>query len=112
MANRWAHEPQYSHGYLVPVFALFLLWHRREEYAAVPFRGSPWGVALGLALVLAGVLLRLAGSYFYYSWLEAVSLLPCLDEAGRGRDEDEALDEAGRGEAVWTRRSPSSTACL
>ena len=25
MACRWAHDPQYSHGYLVPGFALYLL---------------------------------------------------------------------------------------
>src|SRR5947208_2582326 len=57
MADRWAHEPQYSHGYLVPVFALFLLWHRRSQYPPRPFQGTPWG----LGLVLASVGLYLAG---------------------------------------------------
>src|SRR6266404_2739108 len=74
MAERWTHEPQYSHGYLVPVFALFLLWHRRQQYATLPFQGTPWG----LVLIVAGIGLRLTGTYFDYSWVEAVSLLPCL----------------------------------
>src|SRR5882724_11321339 len=62
MADRWAHEPQYSHGYLVPVFALFLLWHRRSQCPPRPFQGTPWG----LGLVLASVGLHLAGTYFSF----------------------------------------------
>src|SRR5947209_6134144 len=31
VAGRWAHDPQYSHGYLVPVFALVLLGLRRAQ---------------------------------------------------------------------------------
>jgi exosortase len=28
-AERWLHDPQYQHGFLVPLFSLFLLWRRR-----------------------------------------------------------------------------------
>jgi exosortase len=41
---------------------------------AGPLRPSWWG----LPLLAAGVLLRLAGSYVFFDWLEAVSLLPLL----------------------------------
>jgi exosortase len=74
MAHRWSQDPQYSHGYLVPVFALFLLWHRRENTADLALRGSAWG----LVVLLAGISLRLAGAYFFNNWLEAVSLPVCL----------------------------------
>jgi exosortase len=74
MVDRWTHDPQYSHGYLVPVFALFLLWHRRAGHDFESFRPSPWG----LTLVVLGISLRLAGTFFYFGWLEALSLLPCL----------------------------------
>jgi exosortase len=74
MEIRWSYDPQYSHGYLVPVFALFLLWHRRDCCAKFTLQGSAWG----LAVVLAGVGLRLAGTSFYVSSLEALSLLICL----------------------------------
>ena len=30
MSDRWTHNPQYSHGFLVPVFAAVVLWHRRN----------------------------------------------------------------------------------
>jgi exosortase len=74
MEIRWSYDPQYSHGYLVPVFALFLLWHRRASFARLSFQGTSWG----LVVLLAGVGLRLAGSYFYVSSLAGISLLVCL----------------------------------
>jgi exosortase len=73
-AERWAHDPQYSHGYLVPGFALVLLWLRRDLVTSRALSPS-W---LGAPLLAAGIGLRLAGTYYYYVWLDAVSLLPCL----------------------------------
>jgi exosortase len=74
MAWRWAHDPQYSHGYLVPAFAAYLLWMRRERLQGRDIRPAAWGA--GILLVAVG--LRLAGAYFHYSYLDQVSLLPCL----------------------------------
>lgn len=74
MAERWSNEPQYSHGFLVPVFALVILWYRREHRAAGELRPSWWG----LAWLAIGVLLRLSGAYFYIEALDGLSLLPVL----------------------------------
>jgi exosortase len=74
LIQTWARDPQYSHGYLVPLFAAVLLWLRRDRLAAVSFRFSWWGVPF---LAAAG-LLRLAGTYWFISWLDALSLLLCL----------------------------------
>ena len=74
MSKRWSTDPRYAHGYLVPIFALILLWLRRNRLAALEPRPS-WG---GLVLIGGGLALRLAGAYFYYGWFEAVSLLPTL----------------------------------
>jgi exosortase len=73
MAHRWGHDARYSHGYLVPLFALYLLWARRG-LAPVAFRPSWWG----LPLLLAGLGLRAAGSYLYIHTLAEAALLPCL----------------------------------
>jgi exosortase len=73
-AQRWSHDPQYSHGYLVPVFAGILLWLRRDRLNLNEVRPSWWG----LPLLAAGISVRLFGVYFYYVWLDAVSLLPCV----------------------------------
>jgi hypothetical protein len=72
LARRWSQDPQYSHGYVVPVLALLVRWRRGRRPA--PARPSWWG----LALLVAGVAVRLTGAYFYLGWLDAASLLPTL----------------------------------
>ena len=47
MVKRWSTDPCYAHGYLVPIFALALLWLRRDQLAAHASRSS-WG---GLVLI-------------------------------------------------------------
>lgn len=74
MVKRWSTDPRYSHGYLVPIFALALLWLRRDQLAARASRPS-WG---GLVLIGAGLALWLAGASFDLGWFEEVSLLPAL----------------------------------
>jgi exosortase len=73
VAGCWAHDPQYSHGYLVPLFSLALLWLRREMRPRL-FQPSWWGAVV----IGAGIGLRLFGTYFYFIWLEQISLLPIL----------------------------------
>jgi exosortase len=73
-AQRWAHDPQYSHGYLVPAFAVLLLWLRRRQLDRTALAPSWWG----LPVLLAGVAARLAGTRFSLDWLESISLLPCV----------------------------------
>jgi exosortase len=74
IVGKWAHDPQYSHGYLVPAFSLYLLWWRRKKLEA----GTPGPNWWGAVLLAAALALRLAGTYLYFGWLEAVSLLPLL----------------------------------
>jgi exosortase len=73
IARKWTHDPQYSHGYFVPLFAVYLLWQRRQL-----IRPNPTPNWWGAALLLAAVMLRGAGSLFYNDWLDAISLLPLL----------------------------------
>jgi len=73
LLHRWATDPSYTHGFLVPIFALYLLWHRRE-LAPHSMRGNWWG----LALVGLGILMRLASAYWYYPTLIAYSLIVIL----------------------------------
>jgi exosortase len=73
MAERWHDDPQYSHGFLVPLFSAYLLWSRRG-FLSVRTGGSWYGVAI----VLAGLALRGLGTLAFVGWLEAISLLVCL----------------------------------
>src|SRR5581483_1113428 len=56
LISEWQNNPYYSHGALVPLLALFLVWRSR---GALTQRGtSNWGyllIAVGLALLVAGL---------------------------------------------------------
>lgn len=74
LAARWWREPDYLHGFLVPVFALVLLWNRRRMMECFTPHGSSWGLAfLGLSAAM-----RWASAYFYFALLDPLSLVPCL----------------------------------
>lgn len=52
LATTWQME-EYSHGFLIPLISLYLLWQRRAQFASLAFEGSWAGVALvGLGLVV------------------------------------------------------------
>jgi exosortase D (VPLPA-CTERM-specific) len=57
MLDNWAGMPEYSHAYLIPVISLFLVWQRKNELAALEFKGS-WA---GVAVVVLGILIGLLG---------------------------------------------------
>jgi exosortase len=74
LTRRWATDPQYSHGYLVVLFAGYLAWTRRVHFLSPAATPSWWGWAL-LGL---GQFLSLAGTYVSFDWLRAAALLPTL----------------------------------
>jgi exosortase len=74
MADKWFADPQYSHAYLVPLFSAYLLWRGRKDAP----RESDGPVWWGVAFLLGGVLLRLMGSFYSFTWLQAYSLMPVL----------------------------------
>jgi exosortase len=55
----WYNIPDYSHGFLVPLFSLFLLWDKRKQIEATPIRPS-WA---GLWLVVFGLITLIFGVY-------------------------------------------------
>jgi exosortase len=58
LVTDWWQIPDFSHGFLVPVFAAYLVWDKRESLLAtkvVPTWSGVAVVALGLAVLLLGV---------------------------------------------------------
>jgi exosortase len=55
----WYSLPNFSHGFLVPVFAGYLLWTKRAELRATPVAPS----GHGLLLVVAALALLVVGEY-------------------------------------------------
>lgn len=74
VARRWANDARYSHGYLVPMFALGLLWYRRGRLGSVPSRPS-WS---GLGLMALGAALHVLGAVIYFDWIDGASMLVVL----------------------------------
>jgi exosortase len=74
MADRWANDSRYSHGYFVPLFAAYLLWSRRRMLDGADPKPSWWG----LPVLAVGLLVRAAGTALYLDFLSAVALLPTL----------------------------------
>jgi len=70
----WEANPQYSHGYLVPLFAIGLLWLRRDQLNLARLRPNAWG----LPLLAAGLLLRHFGAYVHIDFIEQLALIACL----------------------------------
>jgi exosortase len=72
--HKWGNGSQYSHGYLVPLFSLYLLHARKNLMDGTGARPSWWG---GPVLLL-GLAFGCAGTYLFVDWFNALSLLPCL----------------------------------
>ena len=71
---RWSGESEHSHGYIVPVISLFLLWLRGEQCDPRKWKGTSWGLVLiGVAMVM-----RLVAERDLKLGLHPLSLLPCL----------------------------------
>jgi exosortase len=57
LVTDWYELPDFSHGFLIPFFALFLLWDNRNEFRRTPIAQS-WA---GTTLVLLGLFVLLLG---------------------------------------------------
>jgi exosortase len=71
LAQQWWQDPNYTHGFFVPLFSLFLIWESRGKLAALQVKPSWWGLVM-LVLALMALVLGTIGSGFF---LSRVSLL-------------------------------------
>lgn len=59
LISDWWTDPDYKHGFLVPVFAGYVLWRERDRYRTMLFAPNNWGIAViffAIALLLGGTL--------------------------------------------------------
>jgi exosortase len=59
LIGQWVHDPNYSHGFFVPAFSLYVLWHDRARLRTLQLRPSWWALpilAFGVIVLTAGVL--------------------------------------------------------
>lgn len=59
LVQTWWNDPNYSHGFFVPLFSAYVVWSDRKRLARIPLQPSWWGVtvvAVALFFLIAGVL--------------------------------------------------------
>src|SRR3569833_1636892 len=59
LVKQWIANEEYSHGFLIPLVAFYVLWHMSLALLCLVFRGSWFGVVV----VLAGLALFLLGKH-------------------------------------------------
>ena len=74
LVSDWYTNPDFSYGFLVPPFALFLAWNKREALRRTPVKQS-WA---GLGLVLCGIFVLFLGIYGAELFLSRISLVMLL----------------------------------
>jgi len=73
----WYTIPDYSHGFLVPLFSLFLIWDKRKAIRATPIRPSWAGIAL-VVFAIAVLILGVYGVDLFTSRISFVLLIAGL----------------------------------
>jgi exosortase len=75
LARQWSQDPNYSHGFLVPLFASYAFWRERANWRDVAFRPSHCGFLIMLFAVILLIFGTLGMELFTarFSLLVAVS---------------------------------------
>ena len=59
LVGQWWQDPNFSHGFFVPLFSAFVLWQDRSRLASISVVPSSWGLLIvlgGLSTLILGVL--------------------------------------------------------
>lgn len=78
LAGRWWNEPDYVHGFLVPIFSGWFLWVRREKIASTTGLVGRWAIVCSLILFTVCGAMRWRSAFEFEPLLDCMSLLPCL----------------------------------
>lgn len=70
----WEHDPNYSHGFLIPLVSGYLVWRRRNQLAAQKVNPSNWG----LLVIVFGLIMYVAANIAAELYTMRVSMLVVL----------------------------------
>ena len=74
LVSDWAHDDNYSHGFLIPPLAGYFIWERRDSLARAVLRPSLWGV--GVVVASLGVLVAgLLGAEYFLSRVSLIGVM-------------------------------------
>src|SRR4051812_24165503 len=64
LINDWYTDPNFSHGFLVPLFSVYVVWSNKEKLAAMTKKPSVLGV-IGILGGLSGLIVGTLGSELF-----------------------------------------------
>jgi exosortase len=71
LGRQWWTDPNFSHGFFVPVFSAFVLWQNRTRLRAIVPKPSLWG----LPIIVISLAMLLVGTFGVELFLSRVSLI-------------------------------------
>ena len=74
LVRQWWDDPNFSHGFFVPLLSAYLVWQKKDEVASLPLKPSWWGLAVMVGA--AGILvLGILGAELFLSRSSFILLL-------------------------------------
>ena len=77
LAKQWSNDPNFTHGFFVPAFSLFVLWQDRQPLARTPREPSSWGLLI-IAFALLVLVLGVLGAELFLSRISLLLLIAGL----------------------------------
>lgn len=74
LVKQWYEEDQYSHGFLIPPIAAWLIWSKRAELARQPLTPAYTGL-VGMALAIAMYVAGIVGADLFFQRLSMVGMV-------------------------------------
>ncbi|HEV3276142.1 MAG TPA: exosortase A [Terriglobia bacterium] len=74
LVRQWWDDPDFSHGFVVPVVSAWLVWQRKETVTRLPLKPSWWGLAVMVG-AMGVLLLGIFGAELFLSRSSFIFLL-------------------------------------
>lgn len=74
LVESWLGNVYYSHGFIVPIISLFIVWRMRKELSSVEKKQSQ----TGLIVVISGIILQSIAVLFTIRFLSGISLIVAI----------------------------------
>jgi len=74
LVEQWWNDPNFSHGFFVPAFSLFLVWQARSRLAQIPAGPSWWGLPI-IIFALCTVVVGVLGAELFLSRVSLILLI-------------------------------------
>ena len=71
LVRQWWSDPNFSHGFFVPLFSGYVLWQNRQQLASIAPKPSTWG----LPVIVFSLLMLVVGTFGAELFLSRASLI-------------------------------------